>query len=256
MMLSQWFINNILRKPTLHDRVHAIIIDEAHCISHWGAAFHKKYGSLGVARAFLPKSTPVIAVSASLTQRVSRDITQKLQFQTGYIYRNLGNDRPNVSIIVRAIHNPLHSYSDLNFLIPMETDIRHGADIKKTWIYADNIEVGAEIIDYLHTLLPKHLQDIVCPYNAVHSIDYRTVAMDQFRAGRIRILVCTDAAGMVCCMSIQAVPQLNAFGDRVVTSLTSISLFNGSYLRNSQASFSVRAMQLEVQILSALLCFL
>jgi superfamily II DNA helicase RecQ len=256
MMLSQWFINNILRKPTLHDRVHAIIVDEAHCISHWGAAFRKKYGSLGVARAFLPKSTPVIAVSASLTWRVSRDITQKLQFQTGYIYRNLGNDRPNVSIIVRAIHNPLHSYSDLNFLIPMETDIRHGADIKKTWIYADNIEAGAEIIDYLRTLLPKHLQDIVRPYNAVHSIDYRTVAMDQFRAGRIRILVCTDAAGMVRCMSIQAVPQLNAFGDRVVTSPTSISLFNGSYLRNSQASFSVRAVQLEVQILSALLCFL
>jgi superfamily II DNA helicase RecQ len=255
-MLSQRFINDILRKPTLHDRVHAIIVDEAHCISHWGAAFCKKYGSLGVARAFLPKSTPVIAVSASLTRRVSRDITQKLQFQTGYAYRNLGNDRPNVSIFVRAIHNPLHSYSDLNFLIPSETDIGHGTDIKKTWIYADNIEVGAEIIDYLRTLLPKTLHDVIRPYNAVHSIDYRMVAMDQFRAGRIRILVCTDAAGMVRCMLIQAVPQLNAFGDRVVTSPTLMSLFNGSYLRNSQASFSVQAVQLEVQILSALLCFL
>ena len=255
-MLSQRFINDVLRKPTLHDRVYAIVVDEAHCISHWGAAFRKKYGSLGVARAFLPKPTPVIAISASLTRRVSRDITQKLQFQTGHVYKNLGNDRPNVSIVVRAIHHPLHSYSDLNFLIPTEMDIGHGKDIKKTWIYADNIEVGAEIIDYLRTQLPKHLHDVIRPYNAVHSVDYRTVAMDQFRAGRIQILVCTDAAGMVRHMLIYTESQLNAFGDRVVTSPTSISSFNGSYLQNSQALFSAQAVQLEARILSALLCFL
>ncbi|KAN0130509.1 P-loop containing nucleoside triphosphate hydrolase protein [Lactarius tabidus] len=196
MMLSQQFINNILHKPALHNRIYAIIVDEAHCISHWGAAFRKKYGSLGVARAFLPKPTPVIAVSASLTQRVCRNITQKLQFQGGYIFKNLGNDRENVSIVVRAIHNPLQSYSDLDFLIP--TGIRCSQDLKKSWVYADNIEVGAEIIDHLRTLLPKSMHDVIRPYNAVHSIDYRTVAMDHFKSGKIRILVCTDAAGMGC----------------------------------------------------------
>ncbi|KAH9171007.1 P-loop containing nucleoside triphosphate hydrolase protein [Lactarius sanguifluus] len=196
MMLSRRFINDVLRNHDLLSRVYAIIVDEAHCISHWGAAFRKKYGSLGVVRAFLPKPTPVIAVSASLTQRVSRDITQKLQFQAGYVYKNLGNDRPNVSIVVRAIHNPLHSYTDLDFLVP--ANVRHGEDLKKTWVYADNIEVGAEIIDHLRTLLPKHLHGVIRPYNAVHGVDYRTAAMDQFRSGKIRVLVCTDAAGMGC----------------------------------------------------------
>lgn len=194
-MMSQWFINDILCKPDLLSCIYAIVVDEAHCISHWGAKFCKKYGTLGAACVFLPKPTPVIAISASLTRRVCHDITQKLQFQTGYIYRNLGNDHPTVSIVVCAIHNPLHSYSDLDFLIP--TDIGHGEDLKKTWIYADNIEVGAELIDHLHKLLPKHLHDIIRPYNAVHSIEYRTVAMDQFQSGKIRMLVCTDAAGMV-----------------------------------------------------------
>ncbi|KAH9028541.1 P-loop containing nucleoside triphosphate hydrolase protein [Lactarius hengduanensis] len=196
MMLSRRFINDVLRNHDLLSWVYAIIVDEAHCISHWGAAFRKKYGSLGVVRAFLPKPTPVIVVSASLTQRVCRDITQKLQFQAGYVYKNLGNDRPNVSIVVRAIHDPLHSYTDLNFLIP--ANVRQGEDLKKTWVYANNIEVGAEIIDHLRTLLPNHLHSIIRPYNAVHSIDYRTVAMDQFRSGNIRVLVCTDAAGMGC----------------------------------------------------------
>jgi superfamily II DNA helicase RecQ len=195
MMLSQRFVNDILRNPDLLSRVYAIVVDEAHCISHWGAAFRKKYGSLGVVRAFLPKPTPVIAVSASLTRRVCRDIAQKLQFSTGYVYKNLGNDRPNVSIVVRAIHNPLHTYTDLDFLIP--ANVGQCEDLKKTWIYADNIEVGAEIIYHLRTLLPEHLNGVVRPYNAVHSVEYRLAAMDQFRSGKIRILVCTDAAGMV-----------------------------------------------------------
>lgn len=197
MILSQRFLNDVLRNHDLQSRVYAIVVDEAHCISHWGAAFRKKYGSLGVVRAFLPKPTPVIAISASLTRRVCRDISQKLQFERGYIFKNLGNDRPNVSIVVRAIHNPLHSYIDLDFLIP--ADVRCREDLKKSWVYADNIEVGAEIIDHLRTLIPERLHGTIRPYNAVHSVDYRKVAMEYFKAGKIRILVCTDAAGMVRC---------------------------------------------------------
>ncbi|KAH9008258.1 P-loop containing nucleoside triphosphate hydrolase protein [Lactarius hengduanensis] len=176
MMLSRRFINDILRNQNLLSRVYAIIVDEAHCISHWGAAFRKKYGSLGVVRAFLPKPTPVIAVSASLTQRAM-----------------IGPMSPSSSApsMIHYTHIP-----NLNFLIP--ANISQGEDLKKTWLYADNIEVGAEIIDHLRTLLPKHLHAVIRPYNAVHGIDYRTAAMDRFRSRKIRVLVCTDAAGMGC----------------------------------------------------------
>ncbi|KAH7904036.1 hypothetical protein BJ138DRAFT_1019697, partial [Hygrophoropsis aurantiaca] len=70
--------------------------------------------------------------------------------------------------------------------------------IKKIWIYADNISVGGDIIDYLRTRLPEHLHGVVRPYNAVLGHEYCSEAMKEFRAGNIRILVCTDAAGMVC----------------------------------------------------------
>lgn len=212
-MLSQRFLNHVLRNPNLHSRVHAIVVDEAHCISHWGASFRKKYGTLGVVRAFLPKPTPIIAVSASLTRRVCCDIAQKLQFPTGYLFQNLGNDRPNVSIVVRAIHNPLHTYTDLDFLIPAA--VTHREDLKKIWIYADNIEVGTEIIDHLRTLLPEHLHSVIRPYNAIHSIEYRKVAMEHFQTGKIRILVCTDAAGMVRLSLISIATLLNAQGTGV-----------------------------------------
>ena len=90
----------------------------------------------------------------------------------------------------------MNSYSDLDFIIP--DNISDPAEIKKTWIYADNVTTGAEIIDHLRTLIPAKWHGTIRPYNAVHTNEYRAEAMKQFCSGNIRILVCTDAAGMVC----------------------------------------------------------
>jgi superfamily II DNA/RNA helicase len=87
------------------------------------------------------------------------------------------------------------SYTDLDFVIPTSVKMRH--DIPKTWIYVDNINMGAEIIDHLRTLLPPALHSAIRPYNSVLHSDYRDEAMRRFKEGTIRILVCTDAAGMV-----------------------------------------------------------
>ena len=125
--------------------------------------FCKKYSSIGSIHVFLPQVTPVIALLASLTRRVTCDIVKKLQFTcTSYLHRNLGNDQSNISLIVRAIHNTMNSYLDLDFMIPPDTsDPTH---IKKTWIYANNVTVGAAIIDHLRTLLLTHLRSMICLY--------------------------------------------------------------------------------------------
>lgn len=196
MLLSRRFTDRVIRNPDFQSRVYSVVVDEAHCISHWGSLFRKKYGAIGSIRIFLPRGIPFIALSASLTRRVARDVADKLQLsRSDYVYINLGNERKNVSIIVRSIHNTLNTYTDLDFLIkPNSTQL---TDIQKIWIYADNIDTGAEIIDHLRTLLPEHLHEAIRPYNAVHDVEYRAKAMADFRAGSIRILVCTDAAGMV-----------------------------------------------------------
>ncbi|KIJ59408.1 hypothetical protein HYDPIDRAFT_43999 [Hydnomerulius pinastri MD-312] len=197
MLVSRRFVNNVLRHSLFASRVYSVIIDEAHCVSHWGASFRKKYGTLGSIRVFLPRNTPFIAVSATLTRRVIRDINVKLQFtRSDFLFENVGNDRPNVSIIVRSIHNTMKSYTDLDFLIP--ATVTQLSDIKKVWVYADNISVGAEIIDYLRKKLPAEFHGAVRAYNAVLTHEYRQKAMEDFREGLIRILVCTDAAGMGC----------------------------------------------------------
>ena len=129
-------------------RILSIVVDEAHVVSHWGSDFRKKYGTLGILRALLPKGTPFVAMSATLGPRVRRDVIQKLQFdENNYLSLNLGNDRSNVSIVVRAIQNPMNTYTDLDFLIP--DGVKDPSDVKKAFVYADSVSTGVDIEDQL-----------------------------------------------------------------------------------------------------------
>ncbi|EJF59224.1 P-loop containing nucleoside triphosphate hydrolase protein, partial [Dichomitus squalens LYAD-421 SS1] len=212
MLQSRMFTNCILRNTRFMKDIISLFIDEAHCIVLWGTDFRKKYGTLGKVRAFLPRGTPVVAVSATLTPRVVRAIWASLHFahsNTQSRYQNEGNDRPNVSIIVRACEHPLNTFADLAFAIP--TNLQAITDIPKTYIYVDNIATGGEIIDYLNHRIDQNssiataseqvrasFRGIVRPFNATLSHRYRTLAMSHFCDGKIRILVCTDTAGMGC----------------------------------------------------------
>lgn len=199
LILSKPFIDNVLRDAELSQRLLSIVIDEAHVVSHWGSGFRKNYGKLGILRALVPKGTPMVAMSATLPPRVRFDVLSKLQYdQNDYIYLDLGNDRLNVSIVVRAIQHPMNSYQDLAFVVP--DGIKTKDELKKTWIYVDSVSTGTEIAEYLYTRLPPSFraQGAVYNYNAVFSSENRQQMMTLFRAGVVRILICTDAAGMVC----------------------------------------------------------
>jgi superfamily II DNA helicase RecQ len=192
MALSRRFIREVLRSTEFGKRVLSVVVDEAHVVSHWGASFRKKYGTLGIIRAFLPRGTPVVTLSATLPARIRSDVLSKLQFSRDYINVDIGNDRPNVSIVVRAIQHPINTYADLDFVVD-------GIKQKKAFVYADNIATGVEIADHLEELLPPEDRGkgFIRPYNAALSKEYWREAMRLFKSGEIRVLVCTDAAGMV-----------------------------------------------------------
>lgn len=197
ILLSHWFIQLVLKNTVFGKHVLSVTVDEAHVVLHWGGEFRKKYGMLGIIHSFLPRGVPIVAVSATLPAKLRADVLAKLQFGDDYINIDIGNDCDNVSIVVRAIHEPMNTYVDLNFVLG--TNPNTPADIKKTFIYGDDININIEIEDHLDQLLPEHLQGqgLICPYNAVHDKKYLKEVMDLFKRGVIRILICTDAAGMV-----------------------------------------------------------
>lgn len=69
----------LVMKKIAEMHVNLIAIDEAHCISQWGHDFRPAYLECDKLRAILPE-TPVIALTATATEQVSKDIIDSLKF--------------------------------------------------------------------------------------------------------------------------------------------------------------------------------
>ena len=72
-----------------------IAIDEAHCISEWGHDFRPDYRTLADLRELFPQ-TPVMALTATATERVQRDIVEQLRLNDCRRFVS-GFDRPNLT---------------------------------------------------------------------------------------------------------------------------------------------------------------
>jgi ATP-dependent DNA helicase RecQ len=74
--------------------VRRVVLDEAHCISHWGHDFRPEYRQLAVLRQRFPQAT-LHAFTATATQRVRDDILEQLQLRNPAVL--VGRfDRPNL----------------------------------------------------------------------------------------------------------------------------------------------------------------
>ena len=76
-----------------------IAIDEAHCISEWGHDFRPDYRALAELRDLFPQ-TPIMALTATATERVQRDIVEQLRLNDCRRFVS-GFDRPNLTYRVR-----------------------------------------------------------------------------------------------------------------------------------------------------------
>ncbi|MGV3774566.1 MAG: DNA helicase RecQ [Verrucomicrobiales bacterium] len=78
-----------------HLNIAILAIDEAHCISEWGHDFRPEYQMLAKLRAHLPQ-VPVLAVTATATERVRKDIVNHLELREPETFLASFN-RPNLT---------------------------------------------------------------------------------------------------------------------------------------------------------------
>jgi ATP-dependent DNA helicase RecQ len=80
-------------------KISMVVIDEAHCISTWGHDFIPAYKRIVNLVKVLPKNFPVLATTATATERVASDIKNQVGKNLSIIRGNLLRDNFELSVV-------------------------------------------------------------------------------------------------------------------------------------------------------------
>ncbi len=160
-------------------KISLIAIDEAHCISEWGHDFRPDYRNLKNLRCLFPQ-TPIIALTATATEKVKIDIAAQLALREPKILV-ASFDRPNLTYRVM----PKKNYSEhLSFLLKKyknESVIIYCFSRKDTDLLASKLQTAGFK---------------AAAYHAGLSSADRVKTQEQFINDEINIITATIAFGM------------------------------------------------------------
>ena len=93
----------IFRTKLQKMKISMITVDESHCISQWGYDFRPAYLKIAEIRTLLP-GVPVLALTATATPEVVKDIQARLHFREENVFC-MSFERKNLAYIVRKTEN-------------------------------------------------------------------------------------------------------------------------------------------------------
>ena len=156
-----------------------IAVDEAHCISEWGHEFRPDYRNLKILRREFPK-VPVIALTATATERVRRDIVSQLELKNSRTFIGSFN-RSNLTYRVKAKKN---SFAALLTLLRQHQN-------EPAIVYCFSRKSTEDLAAGLTARGVKAL-----PYHAGLDSSIRKGTQDEFMRGDAAVVVATIAFGM------------------------------------------------------------
>ncbi|GAB3246031.1 ATP-dependent DNA helicase RecQ [Larkinella harenae] len=155
-----------------------LAVDEAHCISAWGYDFRPPYLQIAEFRQLLP-SVPVVALTASATPEVQRDIVDKLEMRQPHVFRQTFA-RKNLS------YSAFYEENKETRLLKVLQGVPGSAIV-----YVRSRRQTQEIAEWLH-----HQGIRADFYHAGLTAKQRSDKQDAWLHNRIRIIVATNAFGM------------------------------------------------------------
>ncbi|MFO1121059.1 MAG: DNA helicase RecQ [Hyphomicrobiales bacterium] len=156
-----------------------IAIDEAHCISQWGASFRPEYDALRQLRQVFP-DVPIGAFTATADEATRRDIVDKVFGGTAQVFV-AGFDRPNITLTVVPKASPKQQLLDFLKDHDGESGIVYALSRKSSE------ELAAHLVAHGHRAVA---------YHAGLSAEARAEAQNLFMAERGVIVCATIAFGM------------------------------------------------------------
>jgi len=159
-------------------KINLIAVDEAHCISQWGYDFRPAYMKIAEIRKFLPEVS-ILALTATATKKVVNDIQQQLRFKESNVFKK-SFERRNLVYLVRNKEDKLRSLLKIAKKVK-GTGIVYVRNRKKTKEIAVFLQQNGIRADYYHAGLDNKLKD---------------VKQENWKTGKIKIIVATNAFGM------------------------------------------------------------
>ena len=158
--------------------INLIAVDEAHCISQWGYDFRPPYLRIAGLRKEL-SDIPVLALTASATPDVQKDICEKLSFTTSLVFRQ-SFERPNLSYSVFKVDSKINKILEILQKVG-GSGIVYCKSRKRTKDISDLLNMHGVVADFYHAGL---------------SSDDRSRKQESWIANNTRTMVCTNAFGM------------------------------------------------------------
>jgi ATP-dependent DNA helicase RecQ len=174
------FKNREFFEHLLSRRVNLFVIDEAHCVSHWGHDFRPDYLTLGSVAQRLGRP-PVLALTATATSEVRADIAHQLGMSDPFTIVT-GFARPNLRFEVARTVNIGVKDTTVDAIL-RTTD---GAGV----IYVATVKEAERIFDRLR----EHVA--VGMYHGKMAAADRKDMQERFMADEVKVMVATNAFGL------------------------------------------------------------
>ena len=163
--------------------INLLAIDEAHCVSEWGHDFRPDYSRLGRFRERYLKDVQTIALTATATPMVRKDISDILRLKTPQVFVT-GFARTNLRFSVTHAKSDREKDEELTRYISSQT----GSGI----IYAATRKRCEELAQWL----PEKTRRSIGAYHAGLEPGQRQRVQDDFMSGKLSAIVATNAFGM------------------------------------------------------------
>lgn len=170
---SETFIDKLRFMP-----VKLIVVDEAHCISQWGYDFRPSFLNICKIRDIFP-CVPILALTATATPDVVKDIMDKLKFNNGKIFSK-SFARTNLTYVVRRTDDKVSQLIKIFWKVP-GSGIVYARSRAKTKQIAEALTSHGISADYYHAGLENN---------------DKAARQNKWKSGETRVMVATNAFGM------------------------------------------------------------